>query len=220
VSTTRVTLAIAVLLVLAGCGAVPEGGVGAGTAFDESMVGDRVQDRYDRLGSYRATIVRTVTVDGTTERTRATVVYERPNSLRIDYEVGPRAGEVVLVDATTVSVYADGRLVRREPRTDPLRNYSAYDRLVARTLRGENVTYAGTERVAGHHAVAFSASPEDDPTVDRTVWIDSERQVPLRLRTVRTGERNATVTTTVVSLTLDADTRGAFAYNGSDAGSR
>jgi outer membrane lipoprotein-sorting protein len=173
----RAVLAVAVGLLLAGAGCL-------GTADpieDPDAVAQQVESRHDALDGYRATVVRTVSTGESTVTTRATVTVENPDYRRVEYHTGPRAGEVSVTNATAEPVFS--------PATRGTGTPATYGALAARLVRGNDVEYLGRTEIRDHEAAVVSLIPANgtDGTsttvTERRVWVDTERLVPLRVRT-------------------------------------
>ncbi|NHN59480.1 MULTISPECIES: outer membrane lipoprotein-sorting protein [Halorussus] len=173
------------LLLTAGC----LGSVGT-SVDDPRSVARQVDARYDSLDEYRTTIERTVSVGDSTATTRATLRFVKDESLRIAYETGPRAGTVTVVDDPTPSTLLATDAAQAE--TAVGETPASYGAVAANLVRTNNVTYSGTTVLDGRAAVVLALEPTANETatnlVERRVWIDAERRVPLRVVSTWRGE--------------------------------
>jgi outer membrane lipoprotein-sorting protein len=176
----RAVLLVAVGLLLVGAGCL---GTTGRSVEDTETVAQQVESRHDALSGYRATVVRTVSTDVSSTTTLATVEVENPDYRRVEYHTGPRAGEVSVTNATAEPVFA--------PTTAGTGTPATYGALAARLVRGNEVEYLGRTEVRGHETAVVSLIPsnrtdgnEERTTVaERRLWVDTERLVPLRVRT-------------------------------------
>ncbi|WP_134670639.1 sigma-E factor regulatory protein RseB domain-containing protein [Halorussus marinus] len=185
-------LGVVGLLLTAGC-------LGpAGTAVDDpESVAQQVEARYDALDEYTTTIERTVSVGETTRTTRATVRFEKGESLRIAHQTGPDAGTVTVVeDPSPATLLSTDAAATATPGAETPASYGAF---AGRLVESHNVTYRGTAVVGDRAAVVLSIDPTNattDRPAERRIWIDAERRVPLRIES--TWERESgTVTETI-----------------------
>ncbi|WP_435175160.1 LolA family protein [Halorussus sp. AFM4] len=174
------------LLLTAGC----LGSVGT-SVDDPRSVAQQVEARYDALDEYRTTIERTVSTGEATATTRATLRFVKGESLRIAYRTGPRAGTVTVVDDPTPSTLLTTDAARAE--TAVGETPASYGAVAANLVRTNNVTYTGTTVLDGRPAVVLTLEPNGNETatalVERRVWIDAERRVPLRVVSTWESER-------------------------------
>ncbi|SEN66793.1 Outer membrane lipoprotein-sorting protein [Halorientalis persicus] len=189
---------VGLVFVTAGCLGAP------GTEVDDpSVVAEQVESRYERLDGFQATMIQRVTVGSETETTRATVTFDKGDSLRIAYETGPKAGDVAVIENPSAKLFAG------EARTDA--EASARLGTVAADLVRENeVVFEGTERLDGRSTAVFSITPPDDGAAtqpERRVWVDAKQVVPRRIESTWTedGQRvNETIRFENVSLGVPA----------------
>ena len=194
------------LLLTAGC----LGSVGT-SVDDPRAVAQQVEARYDALDEYRTTIERTVVAGDTTATTRATVRFVKGESLRVAYHTGPRAGTVTVIDDPTPSrLLATGAA---EAETAVAETPASYGAVAAHLVRTNNVTYLGTTLLDGRPAVVLSLEPTANETtgrlLERRVWVDAERLVPLRVESTwrgETGEVTETLRFTNTSLSAASPT--------------
>ena len=178
----RAVLLVAVGLLLVGAGCL---GTAGRSVEDSETVAQQVESRHDALSGYRATVVRTVSTDASSTTTMATVEVENPDYRRVEYHTGPRAGEVSVTNATAEPVFA--------PTTAGTGTPATYGALAARLVRGNDVEYLGRTEVREHETAVLSLVPsnrtdgngdgEHATVAERRLWVDTERLVPLRVRT-------------------------------------
>jgi outer membrane lipoprotein-sorting protein len=176
----RAVLLVAVGLLLVGAGCL---GTTGRSVEDTETVAQQVESRHDALSGYRATVVRTVSTDVSSTTTLATVEVENPDYRRVEYHTGPRAGEVSVTNATAEPVFA--------PTTAGTGTPATYGALAARLVRGNDVEYLGRTEVREHEAAVVSLVPSNrtdgdgarTTVTERRLWVDTERLVPLRVRT-------------------------------------
>ncbi|RXK50561.1 LolA family protein [Halorientalis pallida] len=199
----RVVLGVVGLVfVTAGCLGAP------GTEVDDpDAVAEQVESRYERLDGFQATMIQRVEVDDETETTRASVAFDKGDSLRIAYETGPKAGTVTVIENPSAKLFAG------DAETDA--EASAHFGTVAADLVRENeVVFEGTERVDGRPTAVFSITPPEDAATtqpERRVWVDAKQVVPRRIESTWTedGQRvNETIRFENVSLGVPATDAG------------
>ena len=191
----RVLLLVAVGLLLVGAGCL---GTSGRAVEDSEAVAQQVESRHDALSGYSATVIRTVSTDASSTTTRATVTVENPDYRRVEYHTGPRAGEVSVTNATAEPVFAPTTAGRSTPAT--------YGALAARLVRGNDVEYLGRTEIRDREAAVHSLVPSNGTDGDgdrarasvteRRLWVDTDRMVPLRVRTTW-GTPHGSVTETI-----------------------
>jgi len=196
----------------------------AGTAVDDpEPVAQQVEVRYEALDTYQTTIERTVSFGETTETTRATVRFEKGESLRIAHHTGPDAGAVTVVEdpspATLLSADAAATAI------DATEAPASYGAFAGRLVASHNVTYRGTAVVGDRPAVVLSLEPAGNRTAgeptQRRVWIDAERRVPIRIESTwerASGDVTETIRFTNTTMTnADATATDASATAANDS---
>jgi len=189
-------LAIGLVVLLAGCLAVPSGSIS-----NADSVGEQVQSRYDAIDRYEATVTKTVEIDDSTSSIHATVTAAKSEFTRIAYHSGPNAGTVTKINASTSS-NIDPTLSTniQHPSESQVPSYGA---LAAELVRTNNVTVEQTAVLGERRTVVVSLVPhsteqsETDDSIERRLWIDSERLIPLQIETTWTKADGQTVTETV-----------------------
>lgn len=164
---------VGLVFVTAGCLGAP------GTEVDDpNAVADQVESRYETLDGFEATMLQRVAVGNETRTTRATVAFDKGDSLTIAYHTGPNAGEVTVIENPSTKLFAGDRA-----ETDAEAS-ARFGTVAADLVRDNEVVFEGTERVDGHPAAVFSITPPEDAAQtqpERQVWVDAERVVPLRI---------------------------------------
>ena len=182
------TAALAVLTLTAGC----IGGLSADGSVDAVAVGEAVEQRYDALDGYDATITRTVTVDGTKTAEARAAVSVGDGERTVEYTAGPRAGE-------TVEASADDPVFGAGASSDDSVTAAGYGALAEALVRTSDVSVERVTRHDGQRTAVVELQPRENTTADvtRTVWIDLERSIPLRVVTSWTTADGQQATTTV-----------------------
>lgn len=206
------TLPYAGLVGLVGVVAVVSGCLApGGTAVnDPAAVAERVESRYERLDSLDADLVRTTTRNGHTTTSSGTVQFEKRGSVRVTYDSGPRAGTTAVLDLPATDGAGGTNAAAVEANASEV-----YGAIAADLVRENAVEYERTTRLDGRRVAVVSLTPRDAPAevaagrqvVERRVWVDTERAVPLKLEVTATGP-DGRVTRTYrlhnVSVTTDA----------------
>lgn len=194
-----VTAALAVLTLTAGC----IGGLSADGSVDAAAVGNMVEQRYAALDGYEATVTRTVAVGGTTTSEASASVSVSGERRAVEYTAGPRAGQ-------TVEASADEPVFGAAAGSDAPATAAGYGALAEALVRTSNVSVERVTRHDGHRTAVVELQPRENATspgvtaVTRTVWVDVERAIPLKVVTSWTtpdGER-ATMTVNYDDVTL------------------
>lgn len=190
----RALVGLVGVLLLAGCIGLPTGGIS-----DADSVGESVQNRYDAIESYSATVTRTVETSSGAATASARLAVDTDDRMRVAYETGPRAGTVETIDlsadnnagpvlSTSLGRANDGRAV-------------SYGALAATLVRTNDVTLERTTVVDGRHTAVVSLVPHDaengSASIERRLWIDTERRIPVRIETTWTDDAGESVTETV-----------------------
>lgn len=196
---------IGVIAVLTGCLAP-----GSAAVNDPAEVAERVESRYERLNSLNAELVQTTTRNGHTTTSRGTVQFEKQKSVRIAYRSGPRAGTTAVVELPQPDSDV-GATTGANANTSKV-----YGAIAADVVRENVVEYERTTTLDGHRVAVVSVTPQNVQSelaagrqvLERRVWIDTERAVPLQLKMKSTGP-NGRITRTYrlhdVSVTTDAE---------------
>jgi len=189
-------LAIGLVVFLAGCIAVPSGSIS-----NADSVGEQVQSRYDAIDRYEATVTKTVDTGDRTSSVHATVTVVKSDFTRIAYHSGPRAGTVSETRTSSTSKATPMLSTSIQPPSE--RQLPSYGALAAELVRTNNVTVDRTAVLGERRTVVVSVMPdstettETDDRVERRLWIDAERLIPLRIETTWTQSDGQTVTETV-----------------------
>ena len=211
-------VAVALLAVTAGCSAAVTGD----GAPDAQQIADEVQERTDEIDSVRGEKVTTTQRDGETNRTVTRFVQRPPNE---------SWSEVVSADTAYQSagdrvVRTDGRVVSYDASEN---NYTVLEtdlassgpsqivtaEAIERTLNRSNVSFEGTDTVAGRDVYVVSLDSENEAgTSNTTLKVDQEYWFPLEYTTTsQFGDTEMTVTTTHRNVTFNepvADDRFSF----------
>jgi len=189
-------LAIGLVVFLAGCIAVPSGSIS-----NADSVGEQVQSRYDAIDRYEATVTKTVETGARTSSVDATVTVVKSEFTRVAYHSGPHAGTVR--NTSTSGPSNVGPMLSTSIQPPSERQLPSYGALAAELVRTNNVTVERTTDLGERRAVVVSVVPDStettspDDRVERRLWIDSERLIPLRIETTWTQSDGQTVTETV-----------------------
>lgn len=182
------------VLLLAGCSTLPTGGLS-----DADAVGEHVQQRYDRIDSYTATVTKTVETPTSSASVRARLDVETDERMRLTYESGARAGTTETVDLSASDAARPVLSTGLQRAGDGQR--ASYGALAETLVRTSNVTLERTTVLDGHRTAVVSLDRASDAnastSVERRVWIDTERRLPLKVETTWTGADGATTTETV-----------------------
>lgn len=187
---TAAVSAIVVTALTAGC----IGGLQVEGSVDPGVVEQQVEQRYAALDGYSASITRTVEVGDATRVSRATVTVERGAHRKVTYTAGPRAGEAVVESADAGPVFG-AALGGSSPSTP-----AEFGALAGSLVRANDVT---VERVTTHESRRTAvleltpSSAEPGANVTRTVWVDLDRRVPLRVVSSWTTADGESATVTV-----------------------
>ncbi|GAD52594.1 hypothetical protein MBEHAL_1354 [Halarchaeum acidiphilum MH1-52-1] len=188
------------VLLLAGCSTLSSTGIS-----DADAVGEQVQHRYDAIDRYSATVTKTVETPNGETSVSARLSADTDGAATVTYESGPRAGTTrTYASAARSPVLATG------PDGAPARG-ATYGALAASLVRTNDVSIDGTTVLDGHRSVVVSLVPDGDGNasaadgLERRVWVDVERRIPLRVETTWTTATGANVTETVryANVTLD-----------------
>ncbi|ERH14085.1 MAG: outer membrane lipoprotein-sorting protein, partial [halophilic archaeon J07HB67] len=212
------TVAVALLIVTAGCSAV----VTNGGQPDAERIADGVRERTDEIESVRGQKVTTITRDGETNRTVVQFVQRPPNeswSEVVSSDTGYRA-------AGDRAVRTDGQFVRYDASEN---NYTVLEtdfasggasqmisaEAIERTLNRSDVSFEGTDTVAGRDVYVVSLDSETEGSVSNTTLkVDQEYWYPLEYTTTsQFGDTETTVTVTHRNVTFNepvADDRFSF----------
>ena len=177
--------ALVVTALTAGC----IGGLPVGSSVDTAVVEEQVEQRYAALDGYTASVTRTVEVGEATSESRARVTVERDGRRTVAYTAGPRAGETAVESADAGPVF-DAGLGASTPATP-----AAFGALAESLFEANNVTVERVTTTDGRRTAVLELTPRDGgprANLTRTVWVDLDRHIPLRVVTSWTtvdGER-------------------------------
>lgn len=211
--TTRLRVAAVSALLVTSLTAGCIGGLPVGGSLDADAVGEQVEQRYDSLDGYSATVTRTIEVGDGTDVARARVTV-RGDRRDVTYTAGPRAGETVTGPADDRPVFGAALGV------DGPATASGYGALAAALVASANVTVDRVTTVDGRRTAVVELEPTDAAASDltRTVWVDLDRRIPTTVVTSWTTTSGDTVTVTVeyddVTLYENGDAATAEAASG------
>lgn len=196
----RVAAATALVVVSLTAGCI--GGLSADGSVDAAAVGDAVEQRYAALDGYDATVTRTVEVGDSTTAARADVTV-RGEQREVTYNAGPHAGETVAGSADSGPVF-DAGTGATTPATP-----AGYGALAEALVRTSDVSVERVTTYDGHQTAVVELAPRENATgnaanVTRTVWVDLDREIPLKVVTSWTTAdgQPASVTVTYDDVTL------------------
>jgi len=212
-----ISLGFACLLLLAGCTAVQDGSI-----TDPDAVGEHVQTRYDSIERYEATVTKTVSNAAQTSTVRADLTVETDDYTRIEYQTGPRAGTVTTID--TSGPASNRPTLSTGARTAMDGQIPSYGALASELVRTNNVTIDGTTVLDGRQTAIVSFVPENATdgqpaavTVERRIWVDTERQIPLKIETTWSTADGESVTETVRYTNVSVTERSQTGANRAEA---
>lgn len=194
-----VATALVALTLTAGC----IGSLSTDGSVDAAAVGDAVEQRYAALDGYDATVTRTVDVGDSTTTARAAITV-RGEQRKVTYTAGPNAGKTVTTAADSGPVF-DTTLSRTGARAP-----ASYGALAETLVQTSNVSIKDVTRYEGHQTAVVALDATADKTsggatnVTRTVWVDLNREIPLKVVTSWTTAdgQPASVTVTYDDVTL------------------
>lgn len=194
--TTRMRVAVAAALVALTLTAGCIGGLSTDSSVNAAAVGDAVEQRYAALDGYDATVSRTVEVGDATTETRADVTVHG-DQRDVMYTAGPNAGETVTSAADSGPVFTTG------PSNTGAVAPASYGTLAETLVRTSNVSVDRVTSYGGHQTAVVELTPAADATatgtanVTRTVWVDLNRKIPLKVVTSWTTADGQPATVTV-----------------------
>ena len=180
---------VALLLVLAGCSATPSSGLS-----DADEIGENVQDRYDKIEKYSATVERTIiTPDGEVTRT-VDIHVKTGEEMVVQYRNGPMAGTIETVDLAGTSA----------PQTVVSNNHgisesdqSPLETMTRSLLETHNVSVERSTMYESRPTVVLSIQTQNannSSENNQYLWVDTERQVPLKYKSTWQTTHGETVT--------------------------
>lgn len=194
------------LLAAAGLAATPVtagciGGLSADSSLDAAAVERRVEQRYAALDGYEATVTRTLEVGEERVESTAKVRVKRGETRTVAYTAGPQAGETVVQSADRGPVFGTSL------GADTGGTAADFGSLAGSLVDAADVTVDRVTTHDSHRTAVLELTPSDadnDADRTRTVWVDLDRRIPLRVVTSWTtadGE-DATVTVEYDDVTL------------------
>lgn len=153
-----------------------------------------MEQRYAALEGYEATVSRTVEVGDESVESTAEVRVKRGETRTVTYTAGPRAGETIVESADNGPVF-DASLG-----ADSAGTAADFGSLAASLVDAADVSVDRVTTHDGHRAAVLKLTPSDaEETTEttRTVWVDLDRRIPLRVVTAWTTEDGEDATMTV-----------------------
>ncbi|MFB6087560.1 MAG: outer membrane lipoprotein carrier protein LolA [Haloarculaceae archaeon] len=194
-------------VLLAGCSAA----IGPLGDTAERQIAQQVEQRVARIDGFTATRTTTMTFDNRT-RTTTAKVWVRPHSGEMRIRIltpESRAGDVTVVGTNTSWYYDASENTVTRMNFSAMRNDST--RLGARIetlFEQRNVVYAGETTLDGRTVRKVRLLPTNDTesgfaTGNITMWVDTGKRFPVKIRYVLGGEMNVTTTIRYENLTIN-----------------
>jgi outer membrane lipoprotein-sorting protein len=162
---------------------------GSGAGTDNRTAAGIIQEAarsYENVTGFSATQVTNATYGNDTTNTVAQFYYREPSNLRINYTApASQAGTSIVSNGSGTVIYnATNNTVRTFQTPNISGQSTGYLATIERTLRTSNVTYEGTETVAGEETYVLSATPAGNVSgdIDRTYYLDQETYIPIEQR--------------------------------------
>ena len=201
-------LAVAAVLVLAGCA----GFAGQLDDDQQQQVADRLADRLEELDGFEATMTTEVETSDRSVTSKADVAVDlRTGEYRIETLAPNRsAGDLMVYNGSAMVSYDESENVYHTfdvemsgPATGS--NLSEqFDRLAEET----DIIYNGTETIDGTetHKATLVPTNESDSFVDSvTLWVETDRMVPVKMEMDSSAMSNLTTTVTFSDVELNPD---------------
>jgi len=204
-------LALAALVVLSGCSAVPL----SPDDVSAKEIGRQAQQKYESIDNFHGTVTTSITSPDT-NRTITSEVWKRPNSNEMRYEyVSPASmSDTVMVSNGSVTWSYNGteNTVRRTELSGVGSASTApnYSRVLQNVFDRYEVDYEGSESVGDRDAYVIELTPKNESSTgaieEWTLWIDKDRWFPVKSKTESSFDnRSMTTTTTYTNLTFDTE---------------
>lgn len=199
------TVAIVVLTVTSGCNGL------LGDDVTTAQIGDRIQEKYDDVESYEATIETRVSGPDT-NRTLVRAVVARPGTgnQRAEFVAPPeQRGNLVVSNTTTTWTYnaSDNTASRMNTSGVDAMGQVNYTRLVEQYRERYDVSLDGSTTVADRPVYKLELTPKDDGeqfAQNATLWIDEDRWFPVKTRMSYTfDDETRTITSTYRNLSFN-----------------
>ena len=210
-------LAVAALLVLAGCA----GFAGQLDDDQQQQVADRLADRLQELDGFEATMTTEVETSDRSVTSKADVAVDlRTGEYRMEtLQPEENAGDVTVYNGSTMVSYDESENVYHTfdvEMNGPMvgSNLSTqFDRLAEET----DIIYNGTETVDGqetHKATLVPTNGSDGFVDSVTLWVETDRMVPVKMEVDSSPVANLTTTVTFSDVELNpAFEAGTFAFD-------
>ena len=201
-------LAVAALLVLAGCA----GFAGQLDDDQQQQVADRLADRLEELDGFEATVTTEIETSDRSVTSKADMAVDlRTGEYRMEILQPERnAGDLTVYNGSAMTSYDESENVYHTFDVEmdgPAMgsNLSAqFDQLVEQT----DVIYNGTETVDGTetHKATLVPTNESDGFVDSvTLWVETDRMVPVKMEMESSAMANLTTTVTFSDVDLNPE---------------
>lgn len=203
------TLAVTLLVVTAGCAAV------GGGDPDPERIAQQVQERQDDIDAVRGVRVTTIGSDGDTNTTVREYVKRPPNKSRsrvVETDGGyAGAGDLLIQNDGQFVTYDASENQYSVVESDvPNGGQAVTAETINRTLSNGDISFAGTDTVAGRSVYVVELTRETEyGTSNTTLKVDQEHWYPLAYETTSVYERDNETVTTTVSMTHRNVTFGA-----------
>lgn len=187
------TLTVLVLLLGAGCSAVPQENLST-----PAQLGEHVQSRYDSLEYYSATVERSVETPAERATLRAQIAVRTGEWMQIHYLNGPQAGTTEHVSLEDRSAPQTMYSLQATPgsRMHP----PALGTMATAITRTHNLTLERTTVLDGHLTAVVAIDPiAANASTNRTqhLWVDTQRGIPLKYQSTWTTADGRQVTETI-----------------------
>lgn len=204
-------VALALLVVLSGCSAVPL----STDDVSAKEIGERAQQKYESIESIEATVT-TSTTSADTNRTTTAHVWRRPHSNEMRYEYdssGPMNGVTMVSNGSVTWTYNESEnTVRRTDLSglDTAATAPNYTQMFENIFDRYEIDYGGSATVGDRDTHVIELTPKNGSSAGVvtkwTLWIDEERWFPVKNEmTSSFDNQTMTTTTTYTNLTFDAD---------------
>jgi len=215
-------LALALLLVSAGCSATGAGpgassnssGTGSSGAPSAATIGQKADQKYANLTSYRGTMRIQTVVDGKTTSTTGRI-WEKPHKHEMRMETlspSSKAGNVVDSNGSVLWTY---NATRQTVTRLKLQNFGSqtpttdYASVLSNITKKYHLTYRGKHTVAGRSTYEVSLSPKKGTPEakfvrNETIWFDTDHWFPLKTHvTTSMGNHTTAITKTYTNISFN-----------------
>jgi hypothetical protein len=144
------------------------------------------------------TVTQTVTTDGGSSSVRARVTANTSSWAHVEYLSGPHGGTSRMIDLSGTGTLPTFSTGLQRATAGPVPSYGGLAEALVRT---SELDVDRIETLDGHRTAVVSLVPEsstsDRVRVERRLWIDIDRRLPLQIETTWTRSDGQTVTETV-----------------------